>query len=1234
MKLIELIKNLFKHHKINTNAELVRPLDIVKIPKRKEFNNDTLVDYYKNEYSSILSTMKDYDTLILEADELNNHIKMTIDLLFYISIKEAGIKEKSVEDRINYLINSEKLDLYKNDINTLQNEVIGRLLAISEIRKELFLSKKKKEAIDNVIDRLCLSLNTLYSIEVSIITNIERYKNESKYNSEPSKEEKVKEYEVINEKIKHLNWLQQILDNDSQINIRTDVNYILKDLALIEKKLEEYTYIHKVEITDESKNEEINKILEIPFDIEHKDELLKIIEQIERKYRTFYEYREYQEYGDIAIDESNLTNIYNLKFSALTISQDGIVEPFVNKVTDKLEIEYYQNIIFSMVQNIIMGKNEYFNELFKGDLEESISLLIDGLKYGNNEINYEEILGDKYLLNLLLALDKGELSNFYNNFKVKVGSYYSTSDKAAYLYGIFCFTPTIPLKTFFFFKSFLTLDFLSDKFNKIEDMSKIQDLFNDFYELYLTKIPKDENKYYLPEGIREINKIDISKDNYVIKLLNLVEENANGKVVYLPSTLESMRGELFNKDCQVKEIILNEGLQELLYNVFYNQTFDSITIPSTIERIGSRVFYFGTLKNMTFNNISPSKFITLGDEMFTNNFNRKKDVNYSELDNIIFHYDDLDMDIEISLSSFKAFSYSYLINSFYAFVFQQIYDKLIERLKILKAMLQIFKINIYEESFGSWRFNEYMIRTDGVIKLNNLLAKVIETENVLNKFITDNYDKYKEKADDLKHQLYLLSTKNFSYENKDELLKDIDDMVIKFKNNNRIPFNFNTSIVPVKYKEKYLSKIANMVLTNENFENLYNLKYSTLKLSENGLSEIFYDRIEDEEEKEYYKKVIYSQIDKLLKTVLPKLEALSTEEYNKVLKIFRHLFTTEKGYKCEEVLSDYFLFNFLNALMSDSLARKIVITKYEYLNKLTKLFTDPGSKLNHLFNNIASSTDLIISDEGLNERGAFTYDKNLFTLESALLFKYFKVYKGSIKFKHKESIINIPDDLAEFYYLYYKYYIKDDTYGFCLPEGITEINNMNLSYRDSELVEYFKENAYGKTLRTPKSLKRINCHIKIPFEEVYLNEGLEAIKNNAFFDQKIESLILPTTIKEIDDNVFNTKDLQTIIIKEDALIENGEEYLQEILKVYSLIERNSTHFDYHIMKLNLYNIKILLNNGEEIEYKIKDFMDDNIYPQEYIKLDYSNKNLCIHLIYEDLMEKIRGKSRGKNKTTE
>ena len=1211
MNLIELIKKLFKHHKINTNAELVRPLDIVKIPKRKEFNNDTLVDYYKNEYSSILSTMKDYDTLILEADVLNNHIKMTIELLFNISIKEAGIKEKSVEDRINYLINSEKLDLYKNDINTLQNEVIGRLLAISEIRKELFLSKKKKEAIDNIINRLCLSLNTLYSIEVSIITNIERYKSESKYNSEPSKEEKEKEYEIIDEKIKHLNWLQQILDNDSQINIRTDVNYILKDLALIEKKLEEYTYIHKVEITDESKNEEINKILEIPFDIEHKDELLKKIEEIEIKYRVFYEYREYQEYGDIAIDESDLTNIYNLKFSALSISKDGIVETFVNKDTDKLELEYYQNIIFSMIQNIILGRNEYFNELFKGDIEKAVSLLIDGLKYGNNEISYEEILENKYLLNLLLALDKGELSSFYDNYKISSDIFCIATN----FNGVFTLNNTIPLETYFFFKDFLPLKLLFDKSIKVENATIIKNLYNDFYKLYLTKGQKNAI-YNLPEGIKSIDKSNYYSDPKIEKLLNNIDKDANDKIVYFPSSLEDVYFPLFSDDCQTNNIILNEGLKQLGCKAFYNQKFYNITIPSTIEYIDRFAFDYSTLKLITFNNISFSKFVELGDEMFMGNFVENKGITHSLLQYITFHYDVLDMNIDISISSFNKKDYhNNVFAGFYFVIFREIYIKLLSRFKNLKVMLQIFNISeeIEEMSYDDWDFNDDKIRNDVIAKVEMLLNKVSETEKTLDEFIKNNYGKYRIEKEKLKHKLTLLTQKKFYYEIKDDLLKEINDLVLEFKNSAYIPkefnehFDFSNGCV---YEKKYFSKIEDMAIDDNDFYNLYNLKYNALTLSNNGFIDLFYDKIEDDKEKEYYEMIVHEKIVSSHRHL-----GLLKIDYNRIIGFYNEVFKDS-----QEVLNNFFLLNFLNA-----------ISQYDFTYK-----TESGKhSLYNLFENITVQNGLKISDkEDLSGEGIFTYDRNYFTLGSALLFKRFHILKEDISFVYQDQVFNIPKSLVEFYYIYINH--AQDSNRFLIPEGIKSIKDIYkisevssvigtgspFEDRDIDLANYIKKNATKKILAMPKSLRKITGRIDVPLNHVYLNDGLITIDGNVFSTQDITEVYIPSTIQYIDNDAFNTDKILSICIKEDALIENGEEYLANILKNFRIVQDQEKK----IVKFDLQSIFIIVSDYNTYKYELPSF-EDVVDEIDFSSVNYYEKNICIHLIYKDIMERINVRRR-------
>ncbi len=1216
MKIIDYIKNLFKHKEINTNGELVRPADLIKIPKRKEFNNDSLVDSYKDEYNSILSTMKDYDTLILEAEELNSNIIMTSKLLFNIAIKEEYKNEKSVEDRINYLINSEKLDLYKNDINNLQNEVIGRLIAISEIRKELFLSKKKKDAIDNIINRLCLSLNTLYSIEVSIINNIERYKNESKYNSEPSKEEKKKEYEIIDEKIKHLNWLQEILDSDSQINIRTDINYILKDIALIEKELEEYTYIHKGEITEESKNKEINNILEIPFDIEHKEELLKRIKEIEKKYRVFYEYREYQEYGELVIDESDLTNIYNLKFSALTISKDGIIEPFVNDETDKIEIEYYQNIIFSIIQDVIMGRNEYFNELFKGDIEEAISLLIEGLKYGNNEINYEEILENKYLLNLLLAIEKSELSNFYDNYKIRLKDYITDT----FFEGVFILNNNIPIKTYFFFKDWLPLKLLVDKSTLIEKTDVLKNLYNDFYELYLTKIPKNENKYYIPEGIKKIKRTKFYNEQKIDELFHKIDINSNVKVVYLPSSLEEVNYQLFSDDCQTISVILNEGLKKITSKAFYNQEFCGVTIPSTIEYIDRFAFDYSNLKLITFNNISFSKFVELSDEMFMGNFVENKGITHSLLQYITFHYDGLDMNIDISISSFNKKDYhNNVFAGFYFIIFREIYIKLLSRFKNLKVMLQIFNISeeIEEMSYDDWDFNDDKIKNDVIAKVEMLLNKVGETEKKLDEFINNNYDKYRIEKEKLKLKLTLLTQKKFYYEIKEDLLKEINDLVLEFKKRAYIPKEFNEHDSSFDYNlyaiynKKYFSKIEDMAIDDNDFYNLYNLKYNALMLTNNGFIDLFYDKIRDDKEKEYYEMMIHKKIVSAYRSL-----GLLEKEYNKISSFYNEIFKNNK-----EVLNNYFLLNLLNAL-----------SQYDFTYK-----TESGKhSLYNLFENITVQNGLKISDkEDLSGEGIFTYDKNYFTLGSALLFKKFNILKNDISYDYNDQVCNIPESLVEFYFIYLKYVLKSrNSIMFSIPEGITSIKDISkisdislgtgspLLDRDIELADYIKKNAKDQTVSMPKSLRKIEGLIDIPLNYICLNEGLISLEGNVFSTQDFTEVYIPSTIRYIDRDAFNTDKILSICIKEDALIEYGERYLNKILKNFKVIEDKEKK----LVKLDLESIFIMVSDYNTYKYE-SIFYE---YPH-FDKKHYWAKDDCIHFIYEDIIKKINERRRVRSK---
>ncbi len=1162
MKLIELIKNLFKHHKINTNAELVRPLDIVKIPKRKEFNNDTLVDYYKNEYSSILSTMKDYDTLILEADELNNHIKMAIDLLFNISIKEDEIKEKSVEDRINYLINSEKLDLYKNDINNLQNEVIGRLLAISEIRKELFLSKKKKEAIDNVIDRLCLSLNTLYSIEVSIINNIERYKSESKYNYEPSKEEKGKEYEIIEEKIKHLNWLQQILDNDSQINIRTDVNYILEDIASVEKQLEEYTYNHKVEITDESKNEEINNILKIPFDIEHKDELLKRIEEIEIKYRVFYEYREYQEYGDIAIDESDLTNIYNLKFSTLSISQDGIVETFVNKDTDKLEIEYYQNIIFSMIQDIIMGKNEVFNEIFSKDFTNAI-LLIKMLFIDKNS----RILTDFGMLNLLLSLNRKDgLYNFFTNFKIQ----YYVSDC-----HVFEWDEKLPLETICFILRTCNkpIFIYSDK-----DSNRyfFDNNYYDLYLIYCKYYKNEEDKYYLPEGITEIKEYSspVLRPND-LAIVNKIQNDSKGKIIYFPKSLEVINSvaRLFDdnifEDTSIKDIVLNDGLKEINTYAFFTQKLKSINLPSSITEISKDAFNYHYVKNVIINinknNCELLKYKNIKN-IFSSTITSYQEESIrnikSTIDKLTIHLEDLDDDIEIDLTKL-----TYKVNPDKNIDYDNVFISNI--IKCIREGLQ--------HKRGEFLELEQVLKEEDRLEIRIDNKGLLTDLDVLNKKLKEYVELNKDEVQKLKSHLEDFIVYKNSYK------PTIDGLQSSYK----------IELEPFEAKYK-LYRYYNMLNINE-INMFYYAKFTYLTSFD--VVKPFVSENTIDEELEYYKEIIKKRFD--MKKYIKRTNKFADPNDKSINEIINPIFFKLLGNaSSENILKDFYLLNIFLALDHP---KKL----YNFLHSFNDTFVPRHYTDDKLitFDDVKplSTTCLIYYYMNINS----TLKVNLYNGEEYIITKDFLELFHLIYLYYLNSIEITPLEMNSFYYL---------------PEGIKEINLENIANHasvDSKIIQSIQKDLYNKDVVMPSTLKVLKGDLFNHESKgnVFLNEGLEILDvvNLALTDDEI--VTIPSSVKEI----INSSPISISDYSFKKIVFNNFNFENRnvLIKIFDMFLENNLRFFIFSFKFVFHYDDLNEDITPSLNFlNIMSKYGDDVYKQEY-------RECIIEDIVNDIEKEVR-----------
>ena len=803
MNLFTYLKNLFNHHNSLLNSNLVIPENIVKIPIRKDFHNPNLIDYYKKEYLSILHSMHDYDTLILEANELNQNIAMTTKLLFNISLKEDIIQEKTIKDRLTYLINKEKLLLYQTDLINIQDEVTARLISLNEIRKDLFLSKRKKDALNNVINRLCLSLHILLSEQTSIISSITRYQNEANKNYEPNNPNE--EYQALEEIETHLNWLQQILPHNKQITINHDIKYVLQDLALIEKNIEEYTYLNQNQITPESKEQEIAKLLTIPFDIKHKEELLQAIEKIEIKYRAFYEYKIYQEYGPLVIDESDLINIYNLKFSALTISNLGVVNIFVNAQTDKLELSYYENIIFTLIQDIILGKNDIFNKLFHQEPNTALNIfkgIYFNEEFSNNPNIYNYILKDNILLNILLALNTEDgLYNLFTNLKIA----YPLKNTPSITWE-----KELSLETICFIESPITGNINVANYS----------INNNYYDLYLLYRkyykPEEKDSYHLPEGIIDINLVGSSVNRLFVSDVYLnekIHKNAFVKKLYMPQSLKSIgKTTTINLPASIKQIEKNSFYPNLTsITIHVSKNNYTLLNPENLHNL------FGIIDNMYIKNYIMVEALGI-DQKFSPKTHKVK----SKIKTLNIYFDDLDYNLSLDLTNLE-FDYHFDTKNYPTVSIDALIDFINQNLENLINEFNEFQQVLNVEERINIRIDSKEALLTDLELVSNKLKQYVSTHkeevNQLTEIYNYNFslnNKYLTNIISLepKYKLYyhygliLIDTITIFYKAKFNYLIS-QDIVNPFIDITNQEFNFYQSIV-----EETINAKKNLILTN------------------------------------------------------------------------------------------------------------------------------------------------------------------------------------------------------------------------------------------------------------------------------------------------------------------------------------------------------------------------------------------------------------------------------------
>lgn len=529
MNLLNFFKNLFKQPNFN---EIIPIEQIIPLPIRESFFENSymlkLIDTYKDEYKKILTKFKYFTSLDINSRYLHEKINTNIELLINIFMTDEEIKAITLKDKIDYLINIQKIDFYLNTILELEQEVTARLVALNEIylERKMFLSFSKKNAIINEINNLYFSFVLFYNKRMAIELEKKRYLELIDVpNLDLNEEQNGEAEKIIKQKRSIL--LKMVKEVFPEENIKINEN--IKDIAQIIRLLEIYAYEHQSEVKDLKK--ELEEIY-LNIDSKEQNELLELVNKLEIKYRIFYDYgRDY-----IGIDEIN--ELYLLKFN-LQVSGD-ICEVFVNDSTDELELNCYKSIVAREIEALVKGK-------YNLNDPEGIKIIINILKHKKEIIDPQEILTDKYLLNIFLNMnDKNDLIKLLKTFKVK--DFFVDSN--------WKFGKEIPLET-------------------VYRLMLAQNIYDD--ALLYTYLEKDiypiEELYYLPEGIKIIDNYKktispicnyfgyLPADIFIQKMQNL----GINKYVVLPSSLKEIKGvySFFDNNSNhgfIKGLITKEGI--------------------------------------------------------------------------------------------------------------------------------------------------------------------------------------------------------------------------------------------------------------------------------------------------------------------------------------------------------------------------------------------------------------------------------------------------------------------------------------------------------------------------------------------------------------------------------------------------------------------------------------------------------------------------------------------------
>lgn len=556
LNILKIIKNIFG---INSNSNhdytIMRLSDTLNIPSKNAFINCTdmyeRIDNYIEEFNQLLKKK-----IIFTADfnnlELNKELNMLISLTTKIFVNE---REKLFEEKseMKKMILLKKFELYLSDIQNKQNDIMCRLVALTELKSKEVLSKKKRDTIEQEIENLTISMLTCMNQKEGILSETESYKTI-----------------LQNLKIENINkdeletYYKDLKENASKILHIDDIDIMTTDLytkiAILEKRVESYFYknIEYIKILSSRIENAENKRNQNNF-----EGLIDEIEQLEQNL-IFYE-----KYGK-DLDENLKIRLYKLKFDVVANDYNLFKSPLLEKGNSEEAYDIYSKEVEKRIEDIIRGNNSTLQELF---VKENANYVISSLKNiftkdsGNFDIKY--ILSNIYLLQLLVALDseekmikwfkriadREEFLGVENNVKYfeNQGPKWGDSERAAWI--SICYKDKLPIET------------ICNRLSIAKDNEQILPLiilYKLLREKYFSNIKKEA--YYVPEGIEYINTNNRAlfgfpkEEAFSSKIIG----DMKGKYVVFPKSLKKIAFTSYN----TAGIKFQEGVEEIyLYRI-------------------------------------------------------------------------------------------------------------------------------------------------------------------------------------------------------------------------------------------------------------------------------------------------------------------------------------------------------------------------------------------------------------------------------------------------------------------------------------------------------------------------------------------------------------------------------------------------------------------------------------------------------------------------------------------